>query len=468
MPFTAGTTISTDGGVGTSHTGRGLVGHSDSQAGVVGDSGTFHGVFGICHGSSDSTVVSDSAGVFGTNTSASGGFGVQGVVTQNGTGVIGTSSNGTGVFGTSTLGEGVHGETRGAVAGVAGFNHNPESRSAPGVFGHSDNANGVHGETTGNNASGVAGVSLKFPPGTEPPPGTPLAQGIGVFGHSDLGEGVHGETTANVPGVAGFNLVAPPRPQLPPGEVPIFAGVLGHSEVGEGVHGETNGNVTAAVVGICLQDSITCDGVLGIAKPRDGNAIHGIGGNFAGLFEGDVTIQGLVTPSGDVIGVGDLNVAGDITGGTIHSSAKFFLIDHPCEPTDKYLQHSSVESFEMMNLYSGNVTTDHDGDATIILPDYFEALNTDFRYHLTVIGQFAQAIVATEIADDRFAIKTDKPHVKVSWQVAGIRQDAFAKAYPLVVEREKPAAEKGCFLHPHVHGQPEDKGIAWGRCKNIA
>lgn len=31
------------------------------------------------------------------------------------------------------------------------------------------------------------------------------------------------------------------------------------------------------------------------------------------------------------------------------------------------------------------------------LPDWFEVLNTHFRYELTVIRQFAQAIVASEI-----------------------------------------------------------------------
>ena len=66
-----------------------------------------------------------------------------------------------------------------------------------------------------------------------------------------------------------------------------------------------------------------------------------------------------------------------------------------------------------------------------MLPDYFEALNGDFRYQLTVIGKFAQATVASEIENNRFTIKTDQPDVKVSWQVTGIRQDASAKAQPL-------------------------------------
>jgi len=36
-------------------------------------------------------------------------------------------------------------------------------------------------------------------------------------------------------------------------------------------------------------------------------------------------------------------------------------------------------------------------------------------------------IVFTEIADGRFSIKTDKPNVKVSWQVTGIRQGAWGR-----------------------------------------
>src|ERR1700686_1697084 len=102
----------------------------------------------------------------------------------------------------------------------------------------------------------------------------------------------------------------------------------------------------------------------------------------------------------------------------------------------------------MMNIYNGNVTTDAKGSAVVQLPEWFEALNRDFRYQLTVIGQFAQAIVASKVANHNFGIKTDKPNVEVSWQVTGLRQDAYTKAHPLVVEEEKPAAERGHYLHP--------------------
>jgi hypothetical protein len=114
----------------------------------------------------------------------------------------------------------------------------------------------------------------------------------------------------------------------------------------------------------------------------------------------------------------------------------------------------------MMNVYNGNATTDGNGDATVVLPSYFDALNHDFRYQLTVMGQFAQAIVAKEIANNQFSIKTDKPNVKVSWQVTGVRQDAYAKAHPIQVEENKATPDRGRFLNPEVHGKAASLGMA--------
>jgi hypothetical protein len=119
----------------------------------------------------------------------------------------------------------------------------------------------------------------------------------------------------------------------------------------------------------------------------------------------------------------------------------------------------------MMNVYNGNVKTDANGNAVVELPGYFAALNRDFRYQLTVIDQFAQAIVAKKIAGNRFTIKTDKPNVEVSWQVTGIRQDAFANANRIPVEEGKPAAERGLFLHAKEHGKPATLGVQHARLK---
>ena len=53
--------------------------------------------------------------------------------------------------------------------------------------------------------------------------------------------------------------------------------------------------------------------------------------------------------------------------------------------------------------------------------------------------------------------------MKVSWQVTGIRQDAWANAHRIPVEEEKNAREHGYYLHPELYGAPEEKGIAWAR-----
>lgn len=155
---------------------------------------------------------------------------------------------------------------------------------------------------------------------------------------------------------------------------------------------------------------------------------------------------------GDV-GGGLTNYAGYFNGnvqvvGSLAKSAGTFKIDNPVDPANQYLYHSFVESPDMMNVYNGNITTDANGKATVTLPDYFQALNKDFRYQLTVIGTFAQAIVAEKVNGNKFVIKTNQPNVEVSWQVTGIRQDAYANAHRVVPVVEKEAENKGKYLNP--------------------
>jgi collagen type VII alpha len=155
-----------------------------------------------------------------------------------------------------------------------------------------------------------------------------------------------------------------------------------------------------------------------------------------------------------------LYVQGNVSiTGSIAKGSGTFKIDHPLDPANKYLYHSFVESPDMMNIYNGNITTDASGMATVELPEYFEKLNKDFRYQLTVIGDFAQAIVYSEVSGNTFVIKTDKPNVKVSWQVTGVRQDPYADENRVVPEVEKAAEEKGKYLYPKAYGLPASMGI---------
>jgi len=129
------------------------------------------------------------------------------------------------------------------------------------------------------------------------------------------------------------------------------------------------------------------------------------------------------------------------------------------DDANKYLYHFSLESDEPANVYSGNVTLDDSGEATVRLPGWFGALNNDFRYQLTCIGGFAQVYIADEISDNQFRIAGGTPGMKVSWQVTGIRHDAFAKAHRVHVETEKTGKERGKYLHPVEHGVSETMGI---------
>jgi len=248
--------------------------------------------------------------------------------------------------------------------------------------------------------------------------------GLGVYGWSESSPGVSGRSTYNR-GVEGYGGIQ-------------WAGVYGEGATGVkgystaagsiGVWGEATGTNAIGVQGTANTGGLAI-GVYGVSST-----------GWAGKFDGAVLVNGALVKGG---------------GG--------FKIDHPLDPANKYLYHSFVESPDMMNIYNGNVTTDANGDATVVLPDYFEVLNRDFRYQLTVIGQFAQAIVKDEIKNNRFTIKTDKPNVKVSWQVTGIRHDAFADQHRIPVEETKSPEERGLYLYPEEYGLPKTMGIGYAK-----
>jgi hypothetical protein len=280
---------------------------------------------------------------------------------------------------------------------------------------------GIQGGTDSTDAAGVIGVATAT-----------TGNASGVVGASNGTTGFGGRFSGAT-GVSGQSLVC-------------CAG-LGEEFTGANAPSGSSMNATLGVLGIGGNSGIATasDGAGGLFQGGN-TGIHGdgidaiAGSGFAGNFSGN------------------LNVSGTITAGT-----KDFKIDHPLDPANKYLVHSSVESSEMMNIYTGNATTDGRGEAVVNLPEWFETLNGDFRYQLTVIGQFAQAIVGSKISAHRFTIRTDKPNVEVSWQVTGVRHDPFAKAHPLVVEEPKDARLRGFYIHPELYGAPQEKQIEWAR-----
>ncbi len=211
-------------------------------------------------------------------------------------------------------------------------------------------------------------------------------------------------------------------------------------------------------------------GVYGRANSTGNGSQYGVrafAGNGSGLNFG---VRGTAAGPGSNFGVygealgGETNWAGWFAGdlmvtGTLSKGAGSFQIDHPLEPEDKYLYHSFVESPDMMNVYNGNVVLDGNGQARVQMPDWFEALNRDFRYQLTPIGAPADLYILQEMLGNEFAIAGGAPGMKVSWQVTGIRQDPYAQAHRIPVEQDKPVHERGKYLHPDLYGQPETLAV---------
>jgi hypothetical protein len=114
----------------------------------------------------------------------------------------------------------------------------------------------------------------------------------------------------------------------------------------------------------------------------------------------------------------------------------------------------------MMNIYNGNAQLDGTGATTITMPDWFEALNTDFRYQLTAIGAPGPNLyVAQTMKNRQFVIAGGSPGGSVSWQVTGVRQDAWANAHRVQVEVVKSPEQRGLYLHPELYGLPDSLSI---------
>ena len=285
-----------------------------------------------------------------------------------------------------------------------------------------------------------------------------FAGGNGVIGSAGLSSGVAGFTLADsdraagvfgagpVVGVAGGVNGSNTAPSGPVGVYGTGAngqnlgglGVFGESDTSDGILGEsTSGNgvrglssTGAGVLGISFQNI----GLLGVSN---GAGLIAAGGTDAGFFFGNVSVTGSISKGG---------------GG--------FIIDHPLDPSGRYLRHSFVESSEMKNLYDGIAVCDDRGEATVSLPEWFGSLNADVRYQLTAVGASAPDLyISEELQNNQFKLAGGSSGLKVSWQVTGVRRDAWAAANPIPVEEDKSKEDRGRYLHPEVHGEPHENSV---------
>ena len=203
--------------------------------------------------------------------------------------------------------------------------------------------------------------------------------------------------------------------------------------------------VTAVSVAGCMVPAVAIVAPMVTAHNRIGLYAYG-GSGLAAYLSGNVTITGSLSK----------------TGGS-------FKIDHPLDPANKYLCHSSVDSPDMKNIHDGIVALDDRGEAETGFPDWFDVLNKDFRHQATAVGAPGPNLhIAEEISDttkdysssssnnnnSRFKVAGGTSGMKVSWQVTGIRKDPWANAHRVQVEEDKPDKERGYYMHPDLYGQP--------------
>jgi len=327
------------------------------------------------------------------------------------------------VYGQSDYGPAVWGESTNS-KGVLGVSTNSQ-----GVLGQSTNWRGVVGQST--NWDGVVGVTASKDPTDSGVWGQNRGAGPGVIGTGD-GTGVLGQSTGGT-GVRGISTATPFIAE---------PGVAGVSDSGSGVDGRSEN--WFGVLGL----STNGVGVIGMCRSADGTAVIGKSTSpgqkckQAGLFHGPVDVHG------------DL---------TVYNGNKPFKIDHPLAPQNKYLLHNAVESSERKNVYDGVEQLDEDGAAWVDLPEWFEALNGDFRYQLTAVGGPAPNLhVGEEIYENRFKIVGGEVGMKVCWQVTGSRKDPWAAANPFEVEQEKPEKDRGRYLQPDLYDAPDELRVMIG------
>lgn len=350
-----------------------------------------------------------------------------------------TLSDAYAVYGANNVDDfhGIGGMFRGGYEGVAGEVTSTGSHYYHGVIGSAFGGTGINYGTFGySDVVGTIGNASGSGRNLTAYYGNSFLESIGVQGFGQVNNNTNGISY----GVTG---------SASSGGSQNNVGVFGYARGAMGTNARNWG-----VLGVS-EDPTSASGVLGISDP--GNT-----GSHGHAVEGDV-LSG--TSQIAVFGYTASSTASDFAGyfiGNLYATSassgiKAFKIDYPLDPENKYLMHSSVESNEMMNVYSGNIKTDGQGFAVVQLPEYFESLNKDFRYQFTCVYDFAQAIVAEKIQNNQFTIRTDKANVEVSWMVTGVRQDPLANKYRIKDIVNKPASEQGTYLNPELYGKTMDQ-----------
>lgn len=243
--------------------------------------------------------------------------------------------------------------------------------------------------------------------------------------------------------------------------------ISGEASVSSTVDAAIRGNNLRTTGGIGVE-GVGFNGVSGQTNYRAGFGVFGQNFDLVGpLTEnsvgvGGVGYVGVLGQRSDPTGIGvasldDILALGNLTV----SGTKNFRIDHPQDPANKYLNHFSIESDEVLNIYRGTVAFDAAGNAVVQLPEWFDAVNKNASYQLTPIGGYAPIYIAEKIKDGRFVISGGTVGMEVSWAVYAERNDPYLVQHPEAreVEVQKSEREAGKYLRPDLYGQPAESGI---------
>jgi hypothetical protein len=207
-------------------------------------------------------------------------------------------------------------------------------------------------------------------------------------------------------------------------------------------------------------------GIVGLSLLANNNSI-GINGQYIGGGNIDaIGVLGLANSNVNwgygVFGQGNWRALYG-NGNFAVTGTKAFQIDHPFDPENKFLLHYCLESPEVLNMYRGTITLDENGDAYIELPNYFNAININFSYHLTPMGASMPNLYIAEEINQKgiFKVSGGIPNKKISWTVYAERNDEWIKQNPFSksIELDKKPHEKGKYLRPELYNQPNDKAI---------
>jgi hypothetical protein len=282
-------------------------------------------------------------------------------------------------------------------------------------------ARGVQGEVSGSRAIGVVGISQDFTAisgtthsnefaisGVNPSNGT-----IGHLGGFD--EGVRGDGNGG------------------------HWGVLGHRNAGVWAENEDESGGSIGLQGDGMwAHSGTSGAYAYMGADHAGVATHPGSSLWAGYFNGDVRV------------VGNLN----------NFKSLDVVIDHPEDPTGTYLTQAAVLAPERTTMTRGSVILDSAGEAWVEVPSWFAEVACDLTYHLTPVGGPMPSLhVAEELDGRRFRVAGGAAGLKVSWQLAGTRNDPWARDHTHQTDTPKPEDEVGTYLYPEGWGAGEEQSL---------